>query len=354
MTQPAADLDELVESWTIEGHRPNSWKQPYVDTFSDDETYKNLLERLEYLSRKFFSLFIPALFPPHHPNFLGRLWNWLNNDGLSPLEQRLMFELAGRLAYFSFEDFVQLYRSAYVGPVARWIIDQLGLKLTAPHFTENVETESKNHTWYCGITDSMVISEFYHANGLVGIDQRPAFRSMQEFSEPRKLVAYMRARNLKRLVLLEDFVGTGNQSIKTVEWAAQNLNCPVLFVPLIVCPDGLGALQIMAQKSNGTIRVEPVLCLDESVFVVRNPACSDALFDGIADLAKAVQSKVADPANDTSYGPFGYHNASDNFSGATVVLFSNTPDNTLPLIHHHEHSLAKWQALFPRVSRETT
>jgi len=120
-----------------------------------------------------------------------------------------------------------------------------------------------------------------------------------------------------------------------------------LFVPLILCPGAEKPLQDIAAQFDGRLQVRPVLKLDDVVFVNPDGGTKDLLFSRIHTLAQAVQARLIGRP-DTSGGPFGYGSR-----GATVVLFSNTPDNTLPLVHHNAQPPSKWQALFPRVSRET-
>ena len=62
----------------------------------------------------------------------------------------------------------------------------------------------------------------------------------------RPLISYMATHGLKRLVLMEDFVGSGTQSGDVVRWAAERLSCPVLFVPLVIVPDGVEGLTSLA------------------------------------------------------------------------------------------------------------
>jgi hypothetical protein len=130
------DLDELVEEWTLAGFKPLGDAADESSTtlgrIRQDASFKQLQLQLEYFSEKFFWRFVPALFPPHPPSYRDRLVLWLNNDGLTADQKRLLFEFALRIAFFSFEDFLQLYRTAFVGPVARWIIDELGLSLGVP------------------------------------------------------------------------------------------------------------------------------------------------------------------------------------------------------------------------------
>jgi hypothetical protein len=349
MTTTPPDIEELVETWTLDGHRPLG-RQIISSSQSKDTSFRDVLLQLEFLAQKFYSRFIPALYPPHSPDFRERLRQWLGNKGLDSNAQRLLFEFSLRLAYFSFEDFVQLYRTAFTGPVSRWVLDQTKLKLTDPNFHTKLNTERKRRTWFCPVTDSMVISEFYHANGITGIDQRPAFRSLKQFGDVSKLKDYMRHKGLVRLVLIEDFVGSGTQTREVVEWAATAMGCPILFIPLILCPDGAAAFDELAKK-HAELQVESTMLLDSEAFVNQSTGSKDPLLRAIAQLAEAIHPNVAD-APDTSYGPFGFHKPSDKTTGAAVVLFSNTPDNSLPLLHHHQRGSAKWRALFPRVARE--
>lgn len=330
-------LTELVEQWTIEGHRPLGRNDAFIE----------LLKELEFLSKKYYSRFVPALFPPHTPDFLGRLTKWLHNEGLTPEQQRLLFQFALKIAYISFDDFLQLYRSAFVGPVTRWVVDELEFSLKDADFATRIDEELRKHTWYCPVTDSMVISEFYHANGITNIDQRPALRPMVDFSAPKRLREYMDDHNLTRLVIMEDFVGTGTQARNVVKWAVKHLRCPVLFVPLVICPAGLKKFSEVVKEHPRRLRVEPILVMDDSVFVIPGSVANDRLLNEVAALAKVVHCNVAG-IPDTSFGPFGFGD-----TGGAIVLFSNTPDNSLPMIHHHCRPPSRWQALFPRVSRET-
>ncbi len=49
---------------------------------------------------------------------------------------------------------------------------------------------------------------------------------------------HQRQPKLKRLVLLEDIVGSGTQCLPAIQWAIANLGISALFVPLILYPKG--------------------------------------------------------------------------------------------------------------------
>lgn len=345
MSDKAENLEELIEEWTFEGYKPVPTSSS--DHSLQDKTFSNILDQLKFCSDRFYSRYIPALFPPHSPTYTDRLWKWLNNEGLTSDQQRLLFQFALRIVYISFEDFLQLYRCAYVNHVTRWIVDELQLKLTATGFTAQLDRERKRHTWYCPVTDSMVISEFYHANGISGIDQRPAFRSLYRFANPTSINNYMQEQGLKRLVLMEDFVGTGTQTLRIIEWALASFTCPILFAPMVMCPIGVPQFTALAHSSNNRFRFEPIITLDKTVFVASDVNISDTVLSGIADLARIIHSKIVMETPDPTGGALGFRH-----TGGIVVLFSNTPDNSLPLIHHHARAPSNWQALFPRVNRE--
>jgi hypothetical protein len=324
-------LDELVQEWTLSGFS----KKP------EEEGFGQLLRYLEYLSDKFYSRYVPALYPPSRPVFLDRLFVWLTNPGVHKRDSQLMFKLAARLNFFSFEDFIELYRAAFTGPITRWLIDQEGLKIGDVDFQSKLDSALRTKTWFCPITDSMIIGEFYHANKVTGIDQRPAFRAMSEFGNPQVLRDYMTRKGLTRIVLMEDFVGTGTQCISHIKWALAELKMPLLFIPMVVCPRGASALSSITDPN---FHWEHLVLIDDSACATRRN--TDPFLRLVTDLAVKLHKLVAPTSGSTdlSYGPLGF-----GCTGSVTVLFSNTPDNTLPLIHYRSQS---WSPLFPRVSRE--
>jgi hypothetical protein len=68
------------------------------------------------------------------------------------------------------------------------------------------------------------------------------------------------------------------------------------------------------------------------------------LFKNVRRVAKASYSLVESPGGGAPlYGAFGFRD-----TGSLVVMFSNTPANTLPVIQHES---ATWTPLFPRTAR---
>jgi hypothetical protein len=193
----------------------------------------------------------------------------------------------------------------------------------------------------------MGISDFYHANSIQGVTQRPAFMPLVEFGDANRICTHMQQQGLRRLVLLEDFVGSGSQAESSVHWAIANLNIEVMFVSLIVCPRGAERMRALAGHLP-RFSFEPVIEIQASdVFGPRRIGGDALLVAAVEALAPHCHPQVTgaaahDPAF-APYGPFGYDR-----TGASVVMFSNVPDNTLPFVHNQSTT---WKPLFPRVSR---
>lgn len=156
------------------------------------------------------------------------------------------------------------------------MITQAGLRFSDPQFSSKLEREMKRHTWYCPITDSMDINEFYHANHISGVEHRPSFSTLamldpinKDSDSPllNKLLAFLkkpdrgqrRERPLKRLVLLEDFVGSGTQMKSAIKWAAERLDLQILVVPLIICGPGMTVLHELTKQYPTVLSSSPVV-----------------------------------------------------------------------------------------------
>jgi hypothetical protein len=116
----------------------------------------------------------------------------------------------------------------------------------------------------------------------------------------------------------------------------------VLFVPLILCPNGVEALQKEEQKWKGKLTVRPVVELRRGDLLgpERQGQPGWAIADTLEDLAARCAGR-ASAGMDT----FGYRN-----TGCSLATFANTPDNTLPIVHNKPANGA-WEPLFPRVFR---
>jgi len=150
---------------------------------------------------------------------------------------------------------------------------------------------------------------------------------------------------LNRIVLLEDFVGGGTQ-LEAVEFASGlSPDLPVLFVPMIICPRGVEKTRALMGRY-GNLRYCPLIELSSDLFVNRNECLGNtALGQAIRQLAETTYTHVV---GDNSSKPLPYTLFGFRETGALVVMYSNTPANTLALVHHESNT---WRALFPRSAR---
>jgi len=323
-----------------------------------------ILENLRFLERVKFTPYVPTLYSRQPAAFAERLHRWLTNPGLTSAQQRDLFEFAHHIAFFSFGDFATMFQSAFSGPISRWCMSQAGLRLDQPDWQTRLNEERYYRTWFCPVTDSLLISVFHHVNEIEGKNRKPAFRELMFFGdensdiETNKIHQHIRAKNYQRIVLLEDFVGTGTQSFKTVEWAVRTLRLPVLFCPMIISPEGaakfreLQATIRQGQETNPNLPAFdfiPVFEISSGCFVHSSDNSPNSLFARICTLAENIHTRLSESQQQCKEGPLGFWNDDSPQKGATVVMFSNTPNNSLPLLHHSAES---WSPLFPRVARQ--
>ena len=320
--------------------------------------FATILNELSYHAEREWRVYLPAEHTDFNPCYMDRLAAWIGNLS-DENEQKLFLEYALQISFFSHEDFAALYRSAFNREITYWVAAQVGARLEpAGHdaFQNVVHAQLHQQTWFCPVTDSMDINEFYKVNHLKGIGHRPGFSALQMLAEDaaapdpdiaRNVIHYMANQNplksMERVVLLEDIVGSGSQCLSAVRWAVANLGKPVLFVPLILCPNGVEALRAEEQRSNGRLTVRPVIELHRSELLgpERHGENGWPISNELEVLAERCASR-ASAGMDT----FGYKN-----TGCSLATFSNTPDNTLPIVHNKPRS-GSWEPLFPRVYRE--
>ena len=306
---------------------------PWVmDADSDDLI--QLRDHLVWLQKELFDEYEPN----RYESFDDRVSAWLQNvpDGD---DRKSLFRLLEHLFFVGKQQFDSLCRAAYGSQATRWLIDHTGFDLADPNLSLRIDTEMQN-TWFCPITDSMRINSFLKLNGHPGHDYRPEWRSLRMFGDPGKIQEYVRVNRVARLVLLEDFVGSGQQMEDVVPWAANVLpQLPILVIPLVCCPEGVktGA-KICA--AHGNVIFSPTLTLRPELFLVGTAQQGEPeVFTRVRDIILRVSGRL----DGWQRQLFGFE-----ATGALVALYSNCPDNTLPIIHHRG---ADWEPLFSRIRR---
>ncbi|NBB80968.1 MAG: hypothetical protein GVY36_16235 [Verrucomicrobia bacterium] len=301
---------------------------------------KGAASMIDFLSKKVFNDYEPSQFHP----FRQRLLAWLNNFDDTADQQHLLALLL-EVFFVGRKEFEALYRTVYRGLLFRWMLEDTGVDVF-DNDLETVISNKVNKAWICPISDSLRINAFLKVNGLQSLDIRPDWRSLREFGDVEKIQHYVKRKKIRDLVLLEDFCGSGNQATKAIQFAAETLpEVRVLLCPLIVCPKGDEALirvvEDLAERGFSNVTYEPALVLPKDVvhcfenYQAGNPTVSDSF------LCKHKKRYGISADEDV----FGYKQ-----TGSKVVLFSNCPNNTLPVFHRESKG---WVPLFPRVDRQT-
>ncbi|MFZ0932432.1 MAG: hypothetical protein WAN11_27790 [Syntrophobacteraceae bacterium] len=299
--------------------------------------FLRIWEEIESAAKR-FSEYHPTISPAS--DFMTRLDQWIDNV-MAEEDRQTLFRLVTKLFFVGTLEFNALYSAAFNGPIMRWLIDTLNLDIS--NLDQSVINDAINTTWFCPITDSMSISAFHHVNRITGKEYRPDWRSLHKFGSRDRILEYMNTNRLNKLVLLEDFIGIGEQSGKVLTYAANVLRpMNVLIVPLIICPAGYETFTNVARAFNN-LSFEPVLLLEEEAFVFKAPQLhEDNLTVLIRSLVQRLYYLLQDTMNQLN-GPFGFGD-----TGGLIVMYSNCPDNTLPIIHAKSDA---WKPLFPRSSR---
>jgi len=290
---------------------------------------------VKFLAKKQFSNYEPC----ELEFFENRLLQWLNNVD-NPKDKKLLLALLLEVFFVGKNEFDSLYRYLFNGEIKRWIIDTQSISLLTKNYNSQI-MKAMNKTWYCPLTDSLRINSFLKVTGMKGVKIRPDWVSLLELGDEQKIRDFVSLNKIEHLVLMEDFVGSGTQIKNAVKFAARILpDCHILAAPLIICPKGDQVLKGIAKK-HPNVAYRPALTIKKSSMFPSEKDCTgkkkhvDAreLFERISNRFPITK--------DT--GMLGFKH-----TGAQVVLYSNCPNNTLPIFHHEGKD---WAPLFPRVSR---
>jgi hypothetical protein len=310
---------------------PQEWDFPGEDSPLPEES----ITLLNYLSRKVFNDYEPTQFHP----FRARLLDWINNLS-DPLDQQMLLSLLLDVFYVGRREFEALFRSAYRGPISRWILDASDLDVFSPNLAASIQVFADD-LWICPVSDSLRINSFLKVNGLKSKDVRSDWRSLRRLGDAEKIRGYVSSKEIKGLVLLEDFVGSGRQATAAVKFAATSLpDLPILFCPLVVCPKGDRAL---IELTNGlkNVQYDPVVVLPDDVVLNFEKSLGTGA-TRVDHFLKRIMPSLQTTSVEFMYG--------FEETDAKVVLFSNCPNNTLPIFHHESD---QWNPLFPRVTRQS-
>ena len=321
-----ARLSHLLRHWALR------------DWDSQDEDFLDHTA-IQYLGRMAFDDYEPA----QYERFDQRLDRWIHNVS-EENDQQTLFLLLNHLFFIGRPEFESLCRAAYNGNVLRWLVDQLDVDFNDPCAMGALD-DGFATTWFCPITDSMRINSFLKANGLTGHSHRPDWRSLRKFADPGKILRYVADNGIQRIVLLEDFVGSGTQIRSAITFAATiSDEIPFLVLPLVICPVGHQVGCDLAER-HANVSYDAVLQISCTSLIKPDASPNEPpLFDTVRDLILRVRERLQNPAPDVDSQRYhGYKG-----TGAVIAMYSNCPNNSLPIIHDET---AQWRPLFPRIGR---
>ncbi|HZR34092.1 MAG TPA: hypothetical protein VFA75_01870 [Nevskia sp.] len=301
-----------------------------------------LRDLYELMAVYLFEQYEPTLLPTDRISrkFLKRLDRWL--DGFENEKQKwAAFRSIEYLLFIGSGEFFELYRAAHKIVLERWLIECSGIDIFAADADSCLKSEMAT-CWPCPVTDSFLINEFLRITGIPGHPFRPDWQVLKILGDKDKIARHVERHKLTRLVLLEDFSGSGGQISRVLKFAAEAFAGPILLIPLVVCADGDRLLKKSVQDlKRGNIAYKPVLVVERDCLVQQDATAGEPrLFAGLREAINGGYKKLG---VELEGGAFGYGGV-----GSLVVMKGNCPNNTPPIYHFDGNG---WMPPFPRHDR---
>lgn len=326
---PRERLGQIVFRWEEEARYNVRDCYPYLSALSEILFHADL-RFFEYIQFQ------------NEGEFAARLTRWLDNV-TSEREKQGLFRLLTHLIFIDQRQMRSLCREAYKRVVVPWITRNWSspAEFLAEDYELQVRSQLSQYL-LCSITESFNWDDFLQVNDLLGL-QKPRVLS----EDPRRISSALQAdlQSVKGLIVLEDFVGTGHQASGVLAQVRANTpsNIGILFAPLIILDGGLETLVNARKTSDFTI--DPILVMaKDSRIEATSQQGEPQDFPYIRAVVTSAAQRVCRELHnqdDPPDNPFGYGG-----SGSLIVTKHNTPNNTLPLIHHRAPD---WNPLFRRL-----
>lgn len=273
--------------------------------------------------------------------FPVRFKKWLENVS-NDRDKKILFKMMQLLIFIDRLQMVS-HRDAFRRIIAPWVtLDSVIAKdLLSDDYELKIRSQLTKYSLY-SVTESFSFPEFLHVNDLSGL-RKPVI--LGEDPKKVKLLLPGLDKPIKGIIILEDFVGTGKQAQGVLNEVKLHISSAwrILFLPLIILEAGLERL--IDDSKLRSISIEPVLCIRNTSCVKKELGLGErSEFKYIRGLVKSTSHRVLQRMGELDNppkDPFGYGG-----SGALLVTCHNTPNNTLPLIHHRSPD---WSPLFRRV-----
>ncbi len=276
--------------------------------------------------------------------FPVRLKKWLDNVR-TEREKKTLLSIIPFVLFIDRNQMLALCQDAFNRIIVPWISEGSISRqdMLSTDYELKVRMLLKKYPLY-SITESFNFPDFINVNNLSGL-RKPRILgedgSRIEISLPRF------DEEIRGLIVFEDFVGTGQQSKKVLDKVVGIIpkSWRIIFVPLIIMKKGLNAFLTKKTTLGSSIEIRPVLVIPELDCIKERPVKKEPReFKTMRALIKSTQNTVLKPLDQLDDPPnnaFGYRG-----SGALIITSHNTPNNTIPLIHHRS---PEWSPLFRRV-----
>lgn len=331
-------MNNQVEKWV------NDWAKS-----SGDNVYRDINAQVNFFASELFHDYQPT--QSLASSFRSRLENWLSNI-TDDNDRRTLFRILPHIFYVGNKEFNNLFRVAYNEIIAKWLIDTNNINFDDLEEAKRQIINGLNDCWICPITDSLNINSFFHINNIPNNgwnEWRPQWYTIDRGNDLwNTYYDYIVTNRIRKLVLLEDFVGSGSQIAGVIEFIlSQGIDLDILLVPLINCPVGhqlFTALEVRYPRlTYGSVLKPSGNCFINRIGTTEEPTEFNQIRDLIQRYYLQVSGGVPESSFHKPYSAYGYKE-----TGGLIVMYTNTPDNTIPSIHWKSDS---WNPIFPRHSR---
>jgi hypothetical protein len=273
--------------------------------------------------------------------FLSRLDAWISQLSKTS-DKQAMLQLVRWIIYLDRREMESLYRDVFRRVIVPWLtLSDFSFEARlAPDYDQRLLERVQKFDFY-SITESFQHKTFENINSLSGLRKPVVLGEKLRFVGDRVEASKQSA----GVVILEDFVGSGRQAARVLKKVATTLGSGsrILFAPLVALEQARRKNSALA-KLNG-VDIQPATVIPSRLCLSQVPHRDEPLlFKNVRTIASATRARVLErmsASDDPPDNPFGFEGA-----GALLVTHQNTPNNTLPLIHH---KAPDWTPLFRRV-----
>lgn len=369
------ELEDMAKQWDIDENEEN-----IMATSTEKNVYSELCNTIRILKKYKFEPYQPVQYPPK-PDYLSRLKGWI--EQFDEDDKKYMLYLSSKIIFLNHLQITQSMKYLFEEKLKKIILEDIIVDKNLEPFSykkalEFFESELKK-TLFVSLSDSSRINDFSHMNfkidrkNNIGIELEtmlyPTKRRMDYENhetiflescgnfEKHILLEDELLKNKERLVILEDFCGSGSDIMDSFT-ILHNSFLPfkkIIFAPYIITYKGIETLNKWIGDTKiyddgrsynytyGILVPNESKCFDVDNSYLMNEWHNDK--ENICDKIKEICEKVN---NDTFKGPQSIYVSGYGEIKIAFVYYYNCPDNSLPIIWSNKGG---WKPLFQRASR---